>query len=252
LNVHVILDGLAVLASGAVAGGVNAAAGGGSLITFPTLVALGLSPLSANVTNTVGLVPGAAGGLLGYPDLLRDQRARGIRLAIPSLTGAAVGTGLLLLTPGQTFEAIVPLLVASAALLLLFQPRLARSHFRLGRDNRMLLTAGLTFSGTYAAYFGSAVGIVVIALLSLFVPDDPQRLNALKILLVGLMNLLAAIVYVFLAPVHAAYAILLMFSSLIGGRGGVFLVRRLPGDSLRMTVAYAGLVLAVVFAARVV
>ena len=107
------LDILALTAAGAAAGALNAVAGGGSLITFPTLVALGVSPLSANVTNTVGLLPGVVGGAIGYADALSDQRTRAARLAVPSLAGAAAGTILLLLTPGNTFEAIVPVLVAN-------------------------------------------------------------------------------------------------------------------------------------------
>jgi uncharacterized protein len=249
LDAKLILDGLAVIAAGATAGAVNAAAGGGSLITFPTLVALGVSPLSANVTNTVGLLPGTVGGLLGYADALSEQRQRAARLAIPSLVGAAAGTVLLLLTPGNTFEAIVPALVALSSLLLLFQPLIAarRSHTR---QNRTTLAVGLTLSGMYAAYFGSAVGILVTALLTLFVPDEVHRLNALKILLVGLMNLLPAVAYVFLAPVHAEYAAELMVSSLAGGRAGAFLARRMPSDVLRVAIACTGLVLAVVFAMR--
>jgi uncharacterized membrane protein YfcA len=249
LDAKLVLDGLLVIVAGALAGAVNAAAGGGSLITFPALIALGLSPFSANVTNTVGLLPGAAGGLLGYPDLLRGQGRRAVRLAVPSLIGAVAGIVALLLTPGKTFEAIVPALVASASVLLLFQPRLANRRSNSPRENAPLLVAGLVLSGAYAAYFGSAVSILVAALLALFEPGDLQRVNAMKILLVGLMNLLPAIAYVFLAPVHAGYAVALMVGSLAGGRGGVFLVRRLPSDGLRVVIGCAGLVLAGVFAA---
>jgi uncharacterized membrane protein YfcA len=252
LETHAILDAVAVVAAGATAGAVNAAAGGGSLITFPTLVALGLTPLAANVTNTVGLLPGAVGGLLGYPEALTDQRSRAIRLAIPSLIGAIAGTVLLLSTPADTFKAVVPVLVTAASLLLLFQPRLSRAHSRPGSERRPLLLIGMVLSGAYAAYFGSAVGILVAALLALFVPDDLHRLNAMKILLVGLMNLLPAIVYVFLAPVDARYAVELMVASLIGGRAGASLVRRVPSDVLRIGIGCCGLALAVAFASGVI
>src|SRR5215208_8401362 len=117
-----MLELLAVAAAGVAAGASNSIAGGGSLITFPTMVALGLPPISANVTNTIGVIPGAVGGALGYTDLLREQRERFLRLLTPMLLGAVAGTVLLLLTSNAAFEAIVPVLVAGSCLLLLFQP----------------------------------------------------------------------------------------------------------------------------------
>jgi uncharacterized membrane protein YfcA len=245
-----MLSLLAVAAAGAAAGVSNALAGAGSLITFPTLIALGLPPLSANVTSTVGLVPGAAGGAIGYADLLREQRARVTRLAMPTLAGAVLGTALLLITSNDTFEAIVPGLVAGSCLLLLFQPRLTPRISHAGNEHSPFLIAGLFLSGAYAAYFGSAVGILLLGLLSLFVADSMQHLNAIKILLAGLANLLAAIAYAFLAPVDWRYAIVLMVSSLIGGRLGVKLARRISGEALRVAIALVGLVVAVVLAVR--
>jgi uncharacterized membrane protein YfcA len=245
-----MLSLLAVAAAGAAAGASNALAGAGSLITFPTLIALGLPPLSANVTSTVGLVPGAAGGAIGYADLLREQRERVTRLAVPTLAGAVLGTALLLITSNDTFEAIVPGLVAASCLLLLFQPRLTPRISHAGNERSPFLSAGLLLSGAYAAYFGSAVGILLLGLLGLFVADSMQHLNAIKILLAGLANLLAAIAYAFLAPVDWRYAICLMVSSLIGGRLGVKLARRVSGESLRVAIALVGLVVAAVLAVR--
>lgn len=160
-----MLELLAVAAAGVAAGISNALAGAGSLITFPTLVALGVPPLSANVTSTVGLVPGAAGGAIGYADLLREQRQRLPRLLVPTIAGAAAGTALLLLTSNDTFEAIVPALVAGSCLLLLFQPRLTLRISHAGNERSPFLYAGLALSGAYAAYFGSAVGILLLGLL---------------------------------------------------------------------------------------
>ncbi len=245
-----MLELLAVAAAGAAAGASNALAGAGSLITFPTLVALGVSPLSANVTSTVGLIPGAAGGAIGYADLLGEQRGRVARLAIPTLLGAAVGTALLLITSNDTFEAIVPALVAGSCLLLLFQPRLAPRLAGAGDEHSPLLSAGLLFSGAYAAYFGSAVGILLLGLLGLFVADSMQHLNGLKILLAGIANLLAAIAYAFLATVDWRFAFCLMISSLVGGRLGANLARRVSGDALRVAIALVGLVVAAVLAWR--
>lgn len=245
-----MLELLAVAAAGAAAGASNSLAGAGSLITFPTLVALGVPPLSANVTSTVGLVPGAVGGAIGYADLLGEQRRRVVRLAVPTLLGAVAGTALLLATSNDTFEAIVPALVAGSCLLLLLQPRLTARMAQAGDEGSPLLTAGLLFSGAYAAYFGSAVGILLLALLGLFVADSMQHLNGLKILLAGLANLLAAVTYAFLAAVDWRFAACLMVSSLVGGRLGAKLARRISGDALRIAIALAGLVVAAALAWR--
>jgi uncharacterized protein len=245
-----MLELLAVAAAGVAAGASNAIAGGGSLITFPTMVALGLPPISANVTNTIGVIPGAVGGALGYTDLLREQRDRFLRLLTPMLLGAIAGTALLLLTSNAAFEAIVPALIAASCLLLLFQPRLMETVSHAGNEHSPFLTAGLLLSGAYGAYFGSAVSILVLALLALFVLDTLQHLNAIKILLVGFSNLLAGIAYAFLAPVEWRYVACLWVFSLIGGRLGAHYARRVPSDTLRVTIAAIGLVVAVVLAVR--
>jgi uncharacterized protein len=245
-----VLELLAVAAAGAAAGASNALAGAGSLITFPTLIALGVPPLSANVTSTVGLIPGAAGGAIGYRDLLGEQRGRLIRLAPPTLAGAVAGTALLLLTSNDTFEAIVPALVAASCLLLLFQPRLTPRISDAGNEHSPFLMVGLFLAGAYAAYFGSAVGILLLGLLGVFVAAPMQHLNGLKILLAGIANLLAAIAYAFLADVNWRYAVCLMVSSLVGGRLGAKLARRVSGDVLRVAIALLGLVVAAVLAVR--
>ena len=217
-------------AAGAAAGASNTIAGGGSLITFPTLVALGVPPLAANVTNTVGMIPGAIGGTLGYLDAFEGQRRRTARFAIPGLVGAGAGTALLLLTSDRAFELIVPALVAISCLLLLFQPQLTDRLPHAGNERSPLLIGGLLLSGAYAAYFGTAVSILLIAVLALFVSDTMQRLNAVKVPLAGLMNLVAAVVYAFLAPVEWRYAATLMVASLIGGRVGAPIARRISGN----------------------
>jgi uncharacterized membrane protein YfcA len=245
-----MLELLAVAAAGAAAGASNSLAGAGSLITFPTLLALGVPPLAANVTSTVGLVPGAVGGAIGYADLLGEQRRRLGRLAVPTLIGAVAGTALLLVTSNDTFEAIVPGLVAASCLLLLFQPRLTPRISHAGDEHSPFLTVGLLLSGAYAAYFGSAVGILLLGILGLFVAASMQHLNAIKILLAGIANLLAALAYAFLAPVEWRYAACLMVSSLIGGRLGANLARRVSGDVLRVAIAVLGLFVAVVLAVQ--
>lgn len=242
------LGELAVAAAGFAAGATNAVAGGGSLISFPTLLALGVPALSANVTNTVGLVPGAAGGAAAYRPELRGQRARLARLLVPALVGTAGGTAALLLAPGSTFRAIVPALVAISCLLLLVQPRLARLLPARADGEGPLLIGGLVLAGAYGGYFGSAVSILVLALLTIFVADTVQRLNALKVVLVGLVNLAAALVYAVFAPVRWTDVAVLAVSSLLGGAAGARGARHLPGEALRVGIAIAGLVVAGVLA----
>ncbi|MGN6258107.1 MAG: sulfite exporter TauE/SafE family protein [Solirubrobacterales bacterium] len=245
-----MLELLAVAAAGAVGGAVNSIAGGGALITFPTMVALGLPPLSANVTNTVGMTTASVGGALGYTDLLREQGERFARFLAPTLLGAVAGTIALLLTSNATFEAIVPVLVAAACVLLLLQPRLTPRISHAGDERSPYLTAGLAFCGAYGAYFGSAVSILLFAILVLFVTETLQHLNAMKIILVGCANLLAAVVYAFLAPVDWRYAVTIMVSSFAGGRVGAHYARRIPSDPLRISTAAVGLLAAVVLAVR--
>lgn len=245
-----MLELLAVAAAGVAAGAVNSIAGGGALVTFPTLVALGLSPLSANVTNTVGIVSGSVGGALGYTDLLREQGERFARLLVPLLLGALAGTAALLLTPDAAFEAIVPTLIAASCLLLLFQPRLTPRISHAGNERSPFLMTGIAFCGAYGAYFGSAVSILLFAVLALFVADTLQHLNGMKIVLSGSANLLAALAYAFLAPVDWRYALTIMVSSFAGGRVGAHYARRIPGGPLRISIAAAGLVVAAVLAIR--
>ncbi|MEA2347362.1 MAG: uncharacterized protein QOG62_1149 [Thermoleophilaceae bacterium] len=245
-----LVQALAVAAAGLIAGASNSIAGGGSLITFPTLVALGVPPLAANVTNTLGLIPGAVGGAVAYAGHLEGQRARVVRLLVPTLLGAVAGTALLLTTPEDTFEVLVPPLVAGACLLLLFQKRLSQALPHAGDEHSASLYVGVAFCGAYAAYFGSAVSILLLAVLVLFVPDDIQRLNGVKLVLAGCANLLAAIVYVFLAPIVWSFAAVLLVSSLIGGRIGGHLAQRVPGDALRIGIGCAGLAVSIVLAVR--
>lgn len=243
-----MLELLAAAAAGASAGAVNSIAGGGALITFPTLVALGLPPLSANVTLTVGIVPASAGGALGYLDLLRQQGERFRRLLTPLFLGALAGAGALLLTSDAAFEAIVPALIAASCLLLFFQPRLTARLSHAGNERSPYLLAGIFLCGVYGAYFGAAVSILILAILALFVTDTLQHLNGMKIVLAGGANLLAACVYAFLAPVDWRYAVTIMVFSFLGGRAGAHYARRIPTDPLRNLIAAVGLVVAVVLA----
>jgi uncharacterized protein len=247
-----VLELLAVAVAGAAAGATNAVAGGGGLITFPTMVALGLPPLAANVTNTVGIVSGSVGGALGYADLLREQGERFARLLVPLLLGAVAGTVALLLTSNAAFEAIVPVLVAASCLLLLLQPHLTSRISHAGDERSPILFGGILFCGAYQAYFGSAGSILIFAILALFVADTLQHLNGMKIILSGSANLLAAVAYAFLAPVDWRYAATIMVSSFLGGRAGAHYARRIPSDPLRVSIAVVGLLVAAVLAVRAI
>jgi uncharacterized membrane protein YfcA len=245
-----VLELLAMAAAAAAAGAANSVAGGGALITFPVMVAFGLSPLSANVTNTVGMSTAFVGGALGYTDLLRVQGERFVRFLAPTLLGALAGTVALLLTSEAAFEAIVPALVAASCLLLLLQPRLTPRISSTTDERPPFLVAGLVFCGAYCAYFGSAVSILLFAILALFVADTLQHLNAMKIILVGCANLLGAVAFAFLAPVDWRYAVTIMVSSFAGGRVGAHYARRIPSEALRISIALIGLGVAGVLAFR--
>jgi uncharacterized membrane protein YfcA len=238
-------DALLVMAGGLVAGAVNTVAGGGSLLTFPLLVALGLRPFDANVTNTVGITPAAVGGVLGMQRELRGQRHRLLALLPITVVGAAAGATLLLVVPAQAFNRVVPLLLVVACVILLFQDRLA-ALFQGARGGRpWVLRGGMLLTAVYGGYFGAAVSIVVLALLAVTVDDTLHRLNAVKVPLAGCMNLVSGMAFAFFGPVHWAFAAVLAPSTLVGGRAGAVAARRIPARPLRYSVITLGLVAAV-------
>lgn len=235
--------------AGFAAGAVNAVAGGGSLLSFPALLAVGHGPLVANVTNTVGLLPGYLGGTLAYRRELSGQAARVRSLGAAAVVGAALGCAVLLTTSEAVFEAVVPWLVLTACALLALQPRLTRSLQRRDggevRVRPVALHLAVGVAGVYASYFGAAVGVVLLAVLGVLVADGLQRLNALKGALSLLTSVLGAVVFLLVAPVDLSDAGLLAVSSLAGGRLGGGLARRLPERVLRGTVLAVGVAVAV-------
>lgn len=236
---------LLVVGGGMIAGIVNTVAGGGSLLTFPLLVALGLPPLDANVTNTVGIVPAALGGGLGYRAELRGAGPCIRRLLPLCVAGAAAGAAILLLTPSRSFRQVVPLLIAAAAGLLLVQRRVGVAL--QGRRRRQVAARDgtLVAAAVYGGYFGAAVSVVVLAILVVTVEEPLQRLNALKVLLAGSMNLVAAVAFIAFAPVHWGYVLALAPATLAGGRIGASVARRVPDQPLRVAVVVLALVAAV-------
>jgi uncharacterized membrane protein YfcA len=234
-------DALLVIGGGLVAGIANTIAGGGSLLTFPLLVALGLPPLDANVTNTIGIAPAALGGIIGMQRELRGQGLRLLRLLPFSVVGATAGALLLLTTPARAFDRVVPVLIVVACVVLMLQRRIATTLEGRRQGRAWLLRAGLLVTAVYGGYFGAAVSVIVLALLTVTVDDTLRRVNALKVPLAGIMNVVSGVAFAFLAPVHWAYALVLAPSTLMGGRIGAAAARRIPDRPLRYAVIVLGL-----------
>lgn len=238
----------ALLAAASAAGAVNAVAGGGSLLSFPALVALGYPPLTANVTNAVGVLPGYLGGSIAYRRELRGQRARVRGLALPSAAGAIAGTALLLGTPPPLFERVAPALVLSASLLLGVQPAIARRVGRRsgGGDASPSAVGALTFAAAvYGGYFGAGLGVLLLAVLGVVLADDLQRLNALKGVLSLVIGVVTAATVALLGPVAWPAAAVMLLGSLAGGHAGVRVARRVPSEALRRAVVAVGIAVAV-------
>jgi uncharacterized membrane protein YfcA len=239
---------LAIFAAGLAAGTINVIVGSGSLITFPTLLALGYPPVLANVSNTVGLVPGNASATVAYRRELVGQRSRLIQLGAASVLGSLVGAALLLTLPHSVFKAAVPALIALAAVLMAVQPRL-RARLELGtgtsRHGGAGLLAGVFFTAIYGGYFGAAQGVILIALLAIFIDDDLQRLNGTKNVLAFTANAVAAVV--FIASTHVSWSVagLIALGSVVGGQVGGRYGRRLPASVLRWVIVVVGLGVAV-------
>lgn len=240
---------LALLAAGLLAGGVNAVAGGGSLISFPALLALGLPPLTANVSNTVALWPGYVGTVYGYRTELRTQLERLRQLVPTSLVGAGVGCALLLLTPASSFEAVVPYLVIGGSLLLALQGRVAkRASPHRGSARTLQLTVGL--AAVYGAYFGGGLGVILLACLGFVLADGLQTLNGLKSALSLVINAVALLAFSLFGPVDWSSVVVLAPAALVGGYLGAGIARRLAPDRLRAVVVVFGVVVGVVLLVR--
>ena len=240
-----LLECVLVLAAGVAAGTVNAIVGSGTLVTFPVLLAVGYGPVVANVSNTVGLVPGSISGAIGYREELGDQRRRMLVLGTASLLGGIAGAALLLSLPGSAFEAIVPVLIALALVLVVGQPRMARAlaarRERVRPHGGPLLWAGVFGTGVYGGYFGAAQGVILLAIEGIAIPEDLQRLNALKNVLAAIVNGVAAAVFVVFASVAWLPALLLAVGSAAGGQLGAKVGRRLSPAVLRAVIVVVGL-----------
>ncbi len=241
-----LLHATAIFAAGIAAGTINTVVGSGTLITFPTLLAFGYAPVVANVSNTIGLVPGAVSGTVGYRRELEGQRERALSLAAAASLGAIVGAVLLLILPSAAFKAIVPFFIAVALVLILAQKRLNKliGNRRRGHGERIgpATLAGTFCSGIYGGYFGAAQGILMLSILGLTIDDELQRLNAVKVITTGVTNLVAGVVFVIAAHVAWGPAGLIAAGSVLGGVLGSRYGRRLPPAALRGLIVIVGIV----------
>jgi uncharacterized membrane protein YfcA len=262
---HDLLQALAIFAAGLAAGTINTVVGSGTLITFPTLLAFGYPPVLANVSNNVGLVPGVASGVHGYRAELSGQRRRVLRLGSASLCGGLLGAILLLVLPAGAFKAIVPALIGIALVMVVFQPRLARwvaarQRTRAGgapdavsvsreppvnREQGVqaggpALWALVFLSGIYGGYFGAAQGVLLIGLMGVAFTDTMQRINAVKNVLAGLVNGVAALVFIIATHIDWGAAGLIACGAILGGQLGARIGRKLPPWGLRVVIICVG------------
>ncbi|HEX3785015.1 MAG TPA: sulfite exporter TauE/SafE family protein [Pseudonocardiaceae bacterium] len=234
-----------IVVAGMLAGTINAVVGSGTLITFPVLLAFGYPPITANVSNGLGLVPGSLAGAYGYRRELEGQRSRLIRLGIASALGAVCGAVLLLKLPATAFQAVVPILIVIALVLVIVQPWLARklaaSRPDRPTDGGVALLLGIFATGVYGGYFGAAQGVIAIGLMGVLLSESMQRVNAAKNVLTALANLVSGIVFVFVAHVAWLAVLLIAGGSLIGGLIGARIGRKLPPSALRAVIVVVGL-----------
>jgi uncharacterized membrane protein YfcA len=235
--------------AGLLAGGVNAIAGGGSLISFPALLAAGYPPVTANVTNTVALFPGYAGSVAGGRLELEGQGPRLRAIGITSVVGGIAGSVLLLTTPGEVFRAVVPFLILLACGLLVLQPRLSR--FVQGRgsqhgDRSPVLQLSVLLAAVYGAYFGAGLGVLLLGVLGIFLAEQLRRINALKNVLSLVINAVALIAFGVFGPVAWEAVLVIALTSLTGGYLGARIARRIPSSLLRTAVVLYGVAVSVV------
>ncbi|MCW2845734.1 MAG: hypothetical protein JWN22_3650 [Nocardioides sp.] len=242
-------EAVAILLAGLAAGTINTVVGSGTLITFPTLLAFGIPPVTANVSNTVGLVPGSVSGAIGYRRELEGQRSRVLRLCVGSLIGGLAGGLLLLVLPDGAFTAIVPALILLGLVLVVFQPRISawvdRRHEAAGglpHHGAWWVWPAVLLAGVYGGYFGAAQGVLLMAVLGIGVDESLQRLNAVKNVLAAVVNGIAGLLFIVVADVDWRIVALIGVGSVIGGQLGATVGRRLPSAVLRVFIVVVGVV----------
>ena len=248
-----LLEAALIALAGVAAGTINTVVGSGTLITFPTLLAFGVPPVTANVSNTVGLVPGSMSGVVGYRRELAGQRSRVLRLGSASLLGGVAGALLLLVLPSSAFDSIVPALILLGVLLVVFGPRIqravaSRAEARGGIPDHGVwwVWPAVAVAGVYGGYFGAAQGVLLMAILGIGLADSMQRHTATKNVLALVVNAVAAVVFIAVAEIDWTVAGLIALGSVVGGQVGAGVGRRLPPNLLRAVIAAVGIVALVV------
>jgi uncharacterized membrane protein YfcA len=245
-----LLEALGLAAAGCAAGAINAVAGGGSLISFPALLAAGYAPVTANVTNTVALWPGYVGSAIGFRGQLAGQRRALRALGVTCVAGALAGTVLLLTTPSSWFETLAPWLLLVAAALVGLQPSIAGRVRELpggsGEHRSALLHLATLLAAAYGAYFGAGASVVVLGVLGLFLADGLHRLTALRSVLVLAINTIALVVFALFGPVAWGAAAVMALASLAGGWAGAAVAQRVDPAALRASVVVVAVAAAAV------
>jgi uncharacterized membrane protein YfcA len=235
---------VSIALAGLGAGAINTLVGSGTLITFPVLLALGYAPVTANVSNTIGLVPGSLSGAFGYRRELAGQGRRVVRLGVMSVLGGVTGAVLLLVLPAAAFKAIVPVFIAAAVALTVLQPQLSRwmvkHQIDLEGSGSVLVPLAVYVTGVYGGYFGAAQGILLLAILGVALAQDLHRTNALKNVLAGLVNGVAGVYFIVAAHVAWAPAGIIAAGSMVGAQLGARYGRRLPAGALRALIVAVG------------
>jgi uncharacterized protein len=250
------LHAAAAFGAAFLAGVINSVAGGGTLVTFPTLIWLGLNSVTANATSTVAIWPATLGSMWGYRRELRATEARLFALVIPSLIGGLIGASLLRFTPPALFDRLVPFLILFATLLFMAQEpvqRRMKSAHAEGHRSAKWLAGALMFQlmvGIYGGYFGAGIGILMLAALSIIGLTEIHQMNALKVLLGGTMNGVAILYFVANKMVYWPDVVIMVLGAIAGGYGGAGFARRLGGTAVRRIVIVVGFALALSFFIR--
>jgi hypothetical protein len=243
-----MIESAAIFSAGVWAGGINVIVGSGTLVTFPTLLLFGYPPLTANVSNNIGMVAGGVSGIYGYRRELGPNRPILVRLAPASVAGALVGAVLLLVLPAESFKAIVPALIALGLIMVVVGPTIqrrtaaAQHEGSANKASRVLLTVGIFALGIYGGYFGAAQGILLVGLMGMILSDGIQRLTAIKNVLATVVNAVAAITFVAVATHRIDWEVVALISSgaFLGGYLGARFGRRLSPAVLRIVIVVIG------------
>lgn len=241
------LQELLIFLAGFGAGAINAVAGGGSLISFPALLAVGLPPITANVTNSIAVWPGYVGSVLAYRKKIAEQKKRTFDYSLISIVGAIIGTIILLTAPPTIFKLLIPYLIFAATTLLVIQTQMLQLFTRLGQKKpalaKFILTMGLFVSSIYGSYFGAGLGIILLSILASFIHEDLQQLNGIKMFLSLVIATVGFVIYAFYAPVDWPAVATMAIATLLGGYLGAGVARKLSQKALKISVISFGYII---------